>query len=295
MSDSSESNHHKPGGILLGVYALSMGVLVGVAGALVGTLGPLWGAAAGYLAATLVIFVASVITNNSSMYDAFWSVAPPFLGVWAWLVLGPPEALERGLLAMAIMFWWGYRLTFSWWRGWPGMHHEDWRYVDFRNKTGKGYWPVSFFAFHFFPSVQTFLGTVPLLFAVAQEGVAFGWLDGVATVLGVTAVMFEMVADRQLHEFVNGPRKPEDILETGLWAYSRHPNYFGEALFWWSMWLFGLSAGAPLWTIVGAVSITLMLFGFSLPMIETRMLKKRPHYRDVQRRVSVLIPFFRRE
>ncbi len=281
--------------MLTAAYVLAFGAMTWTAGFAIGDLGPIWSAAAGYAAATIVIFIFSVAYDNSSVYDPFWSVAPVALALWGWIVLGPPQDPIRGCLALGMTSWWGARLTYNWWRGWPGMHHEDWRYVDFRRKTGRAYWLVSFAGIHGFPSVQTFLGSIPLMFAVSEGGGPLGWLDGLAAVVVATAIALETIADRQLHDFVAGERAPGDVLEAGLWAHSRHPNYFGEVMFWWGLWLFALSAGAPLWTVAGAASITAMFLLVSLPLMERRMIARRPHYADVQRRVSILVPWLRRD
>ena len=90
-------------------------------------------------------------------------------------------------------------------------------------------------------------------------------------------------------------RQRDGSLATGLWAYSRHPNYFGEALFWWSLWAFAVAAGAaPWWSVVGAVAITAMLFFVSVPLLDERMRASRPDYAERVARVSALVPWFPR-
>ena len=88
---------------------------------------------------------------------------------------------------------------------------------------------------------------------------------------------------------------PNRILDTGLWAYSRHPNYFGEITFWWGLCIFAYAAAPEAWwAYIGAAAITVMFWFISVPLIETRMLKKRPHYREHQKRISKIIPWFPR-
>ena len=245
------------------------------------------------LVGTAVVFAFSVAFNNSSLYDPYWSVAPlPIAAYWLWIApSGVP--LPRQVLLTAMLALWGGRLTYSWARGWPGLHHEDWRYVDIRKATGRAYWPASFAAIHLLPTAFVYAGCLALYPALASPGRSFGALDGVATAVCLVAVWFEATADKQLHEFVATRTDPKALLDTGLWAYSRHPNYFGEVLFWWGVYLFGVAARPELWWIVvGPASMTFLFFFISIPLIDKRMLRRRPHYRQHMKRVSRLVPWF---
>ncbi len=105
------------------------------------------------------------------------------------------------------------------------------------------------------------------------------------------AVMIEMIADLQLHAFIR-QRKPGSFITTGLWAWSRHPNYFGELGFWWGLMLFGLAA-APVewpWLIPGSIAMTLMFKFASIPLMDQRSIARRPAYAEHMRRVSALLP-----
>ena len=115
-----------------------------------------------------------------------------------------------------------------------------------------------------------------------------------ATAVTGAAIAIETIADLQLHRF-RATAAPGSTLSTGLWAYSRHPNYFGEALFWWGLWLFGAAAGpGPWWLFAGAAAITAMLFFVSIPLIDERMRASRPDYAERVARVSALVPWFPR-
>ena len=118
-----------------------------------------------------------------------------------------------------------------------------------------------------------------------------GWLDAVALVLGVGAVVVELVADLQMHRFVRR-REPGQVMDRGLWAWSRHPNYFGELTFWFACALFGLAASPAdgWWLFLGWVAMLAMFLGASIPMMERRSLERRPGYADVVARVPRLLP-----
>ena len=110
--------------------------------------------------ATLVIFGWSYAYDNSSFYDAYWSVIPPAIAVY-WVMLAEPTvpALRTNGLLLVI-FLWGIRLTWNWARGWTGLDHEDWRYVDFRTQFPRAYWLVSLGGIHFLPTLTVLAGLV---------------------------------------------------------------------------------------------------------------------------------------
>lgn len=252
---------------------------------------PLWKFVAADLAATLAVFAFSVANNNSSFYDPYWSVAPVMAALWLTLGPGAERDLDaRQLLVLTAIGFYGVRLTFNWARGWTGLGHEDWRYVDLRNKTGKLYWLTSFSALHVFPTIMVILGCLPLHAALVEPAGALSWLDGLAFAVTIAATLIETIADEQLRTFRRNKQNEGAICDVGLWSWSRHPNYFGEIGVWFGLWLFGLAAGAPWWTVFGWLTMVGLFLGASIPMAEKRSLSRRPQYAEHQRRVSMLIP-----
>jgi steroid 5-alpha reductase family enzyme len=244
------------------------------------------------VAATVAVFVFSRAFNNTSVYDPYWSLAP--IPIAGYLALGPGAANglpTRALVILGVVTIYGARLTWNWIRGWPGLQHEDWRYADFRAQMPRTYWLMSLFGLHLFPTVMVYLGTLPLFSALVDPQRPFGALDVLAAVISLGAVLIEGVADNQLRAFRQAKRADGDICNVGLWKYSRHPNYFGELSFWVGLFVFGLAAGAPVWTGVGALTMVGLFAGASIPMAEKRSLKRRPHYAEHQRKVSMLIPW----
>lgn len=255
------------------------------------------------LAATLVVFAFSLAFDNSSLYDPYWSVAPVAIAAF-WLVRSGAQATNpRQVLVLVLLGLWAARLTLNCLLRWKGLHHEDWRYSDFR-RVGGMYWPVSFFGFHLFPTLIVFLGCLALVPILGRAARAVGLLDALAAAMTLSAIWIEAAADRQLRRFLaargasdggSGGRNVE-FLETGLWALSRHPNYFGEVLFWWGLWLFGLAAAPSWWwTIAGPIAITGMFLGVSVPMMDRHMLARRPEYAGMIQRHSGLVPWFTSE
>jgi len=256
---------------------------------------PIVVALAADLAATVVVFGFSVWADNSSLYDPYWSVAPPAIAMFFALSPGSEYAVRaRRMLVIALVTLWAVRLTWNWARGWGGLAHEDWRYVDLRTQTGAYYWPVSLLGLHGFPTLQVFLGCLPLWPALHAGEHPFGVLDVVAAVITTAAIAIEAIADAQLHAFrVGAP--PGSTLDTGLWAWSRHPNYFGEVTFWWGLFAFGLAADPTAWwSGCGALAITTMFVFVSVPLLDRRMLARRPDYAARMATVSALVPLPRR-
>lgn len=275
-------------------YAVALATAIVVAHA-VPAERPLWIAAWGDVAATLVVFAFSFGFRNSSFYDAYWSLAPIAIAVY-WISSAESIGVDptRQTVVLLLVVWWGARLTWNWARGWGGLGHEDWRYVQLREQTGSAYWGVSLVGLHLMPTVFVFLGLLPLYAALSVGVRPWGLLDGMAVLVTGGSVLLEQTADRQLLRFRRSDPAPGSVLASGLWARSRHPNYLGEIGFWWGLFLFGLSARPGWWwTGIGALAITGMFRIVSLPLIETRMLERRPGYAEQQRRVPLLLPRWR--
>jgi steroid 5-alpha reductase family enzyme len=240
------------------------------------------------LAATGVVFAFSLRLDNGSMYDAYWSVAPP-LFVAFWIGHATEASPLRQTVVAALVLVWAVRLTWNWARGWRGLRHEDWRYADLYARSPGPKWAISLFGIHLFPTLQVFLGCLALVPALARGGAPFGFLDGLALLVTGGAILIETVADEQMRAFARA-KEPGAIMDRGLWAWSRHPNYLGELGFWWGLWLFGLAADADWWwTVVGPLAMTAMFVFASIPMLDRRSLERRPGYDAHMRRVGALV------
>lgn len=244
------------------------------------------------LAMTVVTFLFSVLRKNSSVYDAYWSLIPFFfILAWFFFFMGENWTWPQGLVAGVVSFW-SWRLTLNWAIGWPGWHHEDWRYVNFRTQFGKFFEPINFLAIHLYPTVIVFLSMLGLFWVFNLGEMTSELLFVGGSILSLVGVMFELVADYELSKFKNRPdKKRSDLLRTGLWAYSRNPNYLGEILFWFGLMAMGFGFGAPWYTAIGPIGMLAMFLFASIPMKEKQMLKNRPEaFQKYKEEVSVLIP-----
>ena len=277
--------------VLVVVYGVALGAGYLVAEAMVGH-GVLWALLAADVAATIVVFLAAVALNNTSVYDPYWSVAPLALALW-WFA-NPDGADASGplrfALTAAVLGLWGLRLTANFLRGWRGLNHEDWRYTAYRRHGLIRYWPISLSGLQLMPTLLVFGAMLPVYALTRDPGAAVGWLDGLAAVVALAALALESVADEQRYHFTASPGDA-DFIRSGVWAWSRHPNYLGEVAFWWGIFLFGLAAGGGnAWTVIGAVAMTALFWFVSIPLMERRMRQRRPGYPAYAERVPRLFP-----
>ncbi len=282
------------------VLSLLIYIIAGITAVLIARLftghHPLVMIGAGDLAATVVVFLFSVILNNSSAYDPYWSVKPIVIAAAYVFIFHLDNLTIRQLLVLAGIFLYALRLTSNFYRDWPGFHHEDWRYVNFRKSSGKAYWVVSFLAIHLFPTIMVYLGCMAMFAVFSGEGRALNIWDIPAALILFGSVVYVFVADEQLRNFRKDSSNKGKTIMSGLWRLSRHPNYLGEISTWWGLALFAIAAGCHFWwTLAGPVAITLMFIFASIPMIEKRNLQRREGYTEYRKNTPMLLPlkFFR--
>ena len=251
-------------------------------------------------ATVIVIWLFSFIADNSSVFDPYWSVAPVFFTLYYWIsfagwslpVSGSWFSTVRFVLILSLVTLWGIRLTYNFLRGWKGLKHEDWRYVNFRMKTGFLYWVVSFIGIQLFPAIMVFAGCLSVWVVLTSGIRPMNLLDVLAILVTGIAIWLETRADKELHQFVQQNQEKGKTIRTGLWSISRHPNYLGEISFWWGLYLFALAANPNYWwVIIGPIAMTLMFVFISIPMIEKRLMERKNDYPEYRKKVPMLLPF----
>jgi steroid 5-alpha reductase family enzyme len=251
---------------------------------------PVGVALAADVVATVVVFAASSVLANASVYDPYWSVAPPVVAA-AWTV--PAQGVPaRQWLVVALVLAWGVRLTANWAGGWRGFGHEDWRYGRLRGTTAGRlpWWLVNLAGIQLMPTLVVFLGMLSLWPALDGRR-PLGPLDALAAAVTLAAIAVEAAADLQMRRFAADPGNSGRTIRQGLWRLSRHPNYLGEIGVWWGLWLFGLAAAPSWWwTVVGPLAMVALFRLVSIPMMDARSLARRPGYAEVMRRVPALVP-----
>jgi steroid 5-alpha reductase family enzyme len=253
-------------------------------------------------AACLGAWIASLVTNEHSWVDRLWSILP-VIYLWVFAAFAHLSNARLDLMAGVVTVW-GARLTFNLARkgGYTGL--EDYRWPVLRASMSR--WRFQLFNFFFVVLYQNFilvLITLPALTAYDHRQTPFGALDGVLALIFLALTFAETVADNQQWRFQSskaailkaGGSPPERFLTSGLFRYSRHPNYFYEQAQWWVLFLMGALAARSLlqWTVVGAVLLTLLFIG-STSFTEKISLSRYPEYAEYQRRTSAVIPWFSR-
>ncbi len=234
----------------------------------------------GHLSATLVVFIASRTVNNSSLYDPFWSVAPIPIAIY--LAFWPSSQLiniEKILLILVPILFWASRLTVNWIRDWNGLSDEDFRYINLKQK------PLSFlidlFGIHIYPTLQVNLSLLPIYFSLSittnEPGIGLYF----ASLFTISAVVLEFVSDEQMRTFRRNKDNSGKTMQEGLWAYSRHPNYLGEILFWWGIYFMTISLDTSYWYLfICPLIMNLMFSLITCQMMDRRSLERRPNYQE---------------
>ncbi len=243
------------------------------------------------LTATMVIFLFSRIFHNSSFYDPYWSLTPIALTAYWGFAYGAKPGFGQ-IIIFALVVFWGLRLTWHWARNWRGLGDEDWRYTKLRGKTKGWFWLVELAGIDLMPTLVVFLGCLSLYSGLTSRH-NFGLMDIIAVLFTSTAVFIESAADEQLEAFIKTPHAAGGIMSSGLWAYIRHPNYLGEIMFWWGLFLFGAVSGAGHWWMVaGPLTVTALFIFISIPMMDRHNFERRPGYRMQTQKLPALLPRF---
>jgi steroid 5-alpha reductase family enzyme len=280
--------------MVLLTYIVALGAAIGI-GYLLPTMHVILLTLIADVIATIIVFIFSVIFNNISFYDPYWSVQPIAIAIY-WFVLGYGTAnLIRQILILSVVSFWGLRLTINWMRGWKDIKHEDWRYTKYREDQPKFFWFIAFAGLEMMPTLVVFLGCTAMYPALVEYGTAINVFDGLAVGITVIATLIELVADEQLKIFCKKNDDPNRVMDLGLWSVSRHPNYFGEVAFWCGLFFFALATREYIpwiWTIAGPIVMILLFYAISIPLMERRQLVKKSSYADYKKRVSRFIPWF---
>jgi steroid 5-alpha reductase family enzyme len=244
------------------------------------------GAILGFMA---LLWLVSLALRNSSIVDIFWGAGFVFSG-WIYYALTPDGSPSRKLLLMILVTIWGLRLSFYiLYRNWG--KPEDFRYQKWREEAGQSWWWRSFFKVFLLQGFFMWVISVPLLAAQYPAlPAALGILDYLGAAVWVYGFFFEAVGDLQLVIFKSDPANKGKLLDKGVWRYTRHPNYFGDAAQWWGYFLIALSAGGW-WSVFSPVFMTYLLVKVSgVALLEKSLKNAKPGYEEYVRRTSPFIP-----
>ena len=237
-------------------------------------------------AAAVAAWVISVIRRDVSIVDSLWSLLF-LLALSVYLAVGDPTGPRAWIIA-AMVGLWALRLSVYITvrnHGKP----EDHRYQAIRRNNEPHFWLKSLYIVFLLQGFLAWVICLPALAAVSGQ-TAPGPLDFIGLAVWLFGMYFEVVGDWQLARFRRSAREPGAVLDTGLWRYTRHPNYFGEATLWWGIYLLALSAGAW-WTVFAPLIMTFLLLRVSgVALLEKDIADRRPAYRDYIRRTNAFFP-----
>ncbi len=248
----------------------------------------LWSLFAADVVATCFVWFFGLVFHNVSVYDPYWSVAPPVM--LTLLAFHTNSFSSATLLLLVAVWYWGIRLTANWAFTFRNLNSEDWRYTKYRNSLRPVLFHlVNFFGLNMMPTVIVFLVMVPGFFLVEASVSA-----SLSTIVGfsicIVAATLQLVADTQRHRFSRA--HPGKVCNVGLWRHGRHPNYFGEILMWYGVWLMALpvlSHITPDIWFVGPLLNTALFCFISVPLMEKRQLQNKPDYAKYRENTRMFI------
>ncbi|MGQ9800821.1 MAG: DUF1295 domain-containing protein [Candidatus Saccharicenans sp.] len=238
-----------------------------------------------------LVFILSLIKKNAAIVDVAW-------GLGFVLVVASHLAREallhrtldyRQLLVAVLVTIWGIRLSWHIYRRNRGKP-EDYRYANWRQKWGRTFVLRSYFQIFLLQGFFMFLILMPCLLILRARSGRLSWLEAVGLLVWLAGFFFEAVADAQLRRFKQNPENRGRIITSGLWKYSRHPNYFGEAVMWWGIFLIALNTPAGWLGIIGPLTITLLLTMVSgVPLLEKKY-RGQPEFEAYRAVTSAFFP-----
>ncbi len=241
-----------------------------------------------------ILWLVTLKTRDVTPIDSVWALGMVALGAVSWLQTdGDPT---RKALLMALCSLWGVRLGgYLLWR-WRS-HGPDRRYVTMFSKAkdakGWGFGEASARMVYLTQAPLLFIVCLPVQLGQLDATPAIGAVAAIGIVVALIGIAFETIGDWQLVRFRADPGNQGKVLTTGLWRYTRHPNYFGDACTWWGLYLIAAESMTGLWALPGPILLTWTLMKWSgVPTIEGRLKRKRPGYEDYVRRTSGFVPWW---
>ncbi len=238
-----------------------------------------------------ILWLISLVLKNSSIIDIFWGTGFVITS-WITFFRTLETAGPRDLLILVLVTIWGLRLSFYvlWRNAGKG---EDFRYAKWRNEAGDRWWWISYFKVFLLQGLIMWVIAAPLT-AIQVPGVndTLNTVDFLGAAVWAVGFFFETVGDAQLAKFKQDRENKGQLLTSGVWRYTRHPNYFGDAAQWWGFYLIALVSGAW-WTIFSPIWMTYLLVNVSgVAMLERTLNKTKPGYEDYVQKTNPFFPWF---
>ena len=239
------------------------------------------------------LWLLSLALMNAGIVDIFWGLGCVLLSAVYFVTADGFSG--RKLLVLALVAVWGLRLSgFILWRN--RGEGEDYRYAGWRERAGDRFWWTSLFQVFLLQGLLMWVISMPILAAQsADEPDRLTWVDVVGTAVWAVGFFFEAGGDWQLARFKADPANRGKVMRSGVWAYTRHPNYFGDATQWWGLYLIAAGAGAGYWTLFSPLLMTVLLLRVSgVALLERAQVRTKPQYAEYIESTSAFVPWFPR-
>lgn len=244
--------------------------------------------------ATVFVWLWGVIFRNSSVYDPYWSVAPPLM-LTGYAIYCGTSSLPVMLMLVAVWYW-AIRLTGNWAYTFPNLNRQDWRYDMYKERFPRLWHIVNFTGINLMPTIVVFLAMIPgfLLIGSSVASLRADIWTWMGFIVCISAATLQLISDTQAHRFRREHKG--EVCTVGLWSRSRHPNYLGEILMWWGIYIIYLTdcSECHSWELIllptiGALANTCLFVFISIPMMEKRQLANKPGYAAYRENVRMLI------
>lgn len=234
-----------------------------------------------------LVFVAALLKKDNSIVDAAWGLG--YILITALAFVQAPGIVPRRLLLSLFILLWGLRLMIHIATRNRGKG-EDFRYAKWRREWGRWFLIRSYFQVYMLQGAFMIVIAWPVYVLFTSQARGLGWLDALGAGLWLTGFYFESVGDAQLRRFKKDPANKGRIMTEGLWRYTRHPNYFGEAVMWWGLFLIALSAPRGWTAVVSPLLITVLLLRVSGVTMLEKKYRDHPEFEAYARRTSAFFP-----
>lgn len=248
----------------------------------------IWNLLIADVVATIYIWIVGIFYKTASIYDPYWSVQT--VVIFVCLMIGYKTFNLGSILYLAGLLFWAVRLTYNFIYGFTDISYIDWRYAQIKEKTGKLYQLVSLLGIHLVPTFVVFFASVPS-FLYIINGQDFSLLQLIGLAIMILGTLLELVSDKNMATFKNVRTSKDEIINVGLWKYSRHPNYLGEILFWYGVALVFILNNLNLWfVIIGAILNTMLFLFISIPLAENHLKSYKKGFDEYKKKTRMLLP-----
>ena len=236
--------------------------------------------------ATVIVWLGGVLLRTASAYDPYWSIQT--LIIYTFIVSKHNNWNYATISLFVVIFVYSLRLTMNFIVGFHSLSYVDWRYKMLKEKSGKAYQLVNLFGICMFPTLVVYSTSLP---AIAYANLAeYSFLDAIGLSVILFGTLLELVSDIQMKKFIKVRNDRSEVLNKGLWKYSRHPNYLGEILIWFGVALTLIVSHLNYWYLAAGSIVNLLMFLFiSIPMEEKHFKDYKPDYEQYKKETSVLL------